>query len=247
MHTLHALAAVENGYVIVRNHSGDVDINVILIAKVIPESSRVILDIRNGKHRKAIKLSDVSLTNDEKAVLIGFHSFTGNDYCSAFFGKGKQTCWKMMIKNPKFLCIFSEFGEDWILREDIMGSLEEFVCLLYGSRRVKKVDDLRHKLFQKTYQQKNKIIDLSLLPPCQQTFRLHSLRCNFVAKIWKNSDVCTLQEPTITNHGWTGEREIQWIEKAFPDDIEQLLSEGNDDTYFEETDSESSDDSDFEP
>ena len=128
-----------------------------------------------------------------------------------------------------------------------MRSLEKFVCLLYGSRRVKKVDDLRHQLFQKTYQQKNKIIDLSLLPPYQQTLRLHSLRCNFVAKIWKNSDVCTLQEPQITNHGWTLEREIQWIDKAFPDDIEQLLSEGSDDTYFEETDSESSEDSDFEP
>ena len=150
-----------------------------------------------------------------------------------------------MIKNLKFLYIFSELGEDWILQEDIMRSLEEFVCLLYGSRRVKKVDDLRHQLFQNTYQQKNKIIDLS--PPCQQTLGLHSLRCNFVAKIWKNADVCTLKEPPTTNHGWTGERKIQWIEKAFPDDIEQLLSEGSDDTYFKETDSESSDDSDFEP
>ena len=33
------------GYVIVRNHSGDVDINAMLIAKVILEPSRVILDI----------------------------------------------------------------------------------------------------------------------------------------------------------------------------------------------------------
>ena len=145
-----------------------------------------------------------------------------------------------MIKNPKFLYIFSELAEDWIFREDIMRSLEEFVCLLYGSRRVKKVDDLRHQLFQNIYQQKNKIFDLSLLPPCQQTLGLHSLRCNFVAKIWKNADVCTLQEPPTTNHGWTGER-------IFPDDIEHLLSEGSDDTYFKETDSESSDDSDFEP
>ena len=96
-----------------------------------------------------------------------------------------------MIKNPKFLYIFSELREDWILREDIMRSLD----LLYGSRRVKKVDDLRHQPFQNTFQQKNKIIDLSLLPPCQQTFGLHSLRCNFVAKIWKNADVRTLQEP----------------------------------------------------
>ena len=154
-------------------------------------------------------------------------------------GKGKQTCWKIIIKTPKFLRIFSELQEDWILREDIMRS--------YGGRCVKKVDDLWHQLFQKTYQQKNKIIDLSLLPPCQQTLRLHSLRCNFVTKIWKNSDVCTSQEPPITYHGWTGEREIQWIEKAFSADIEQLLSEGSDDTYFGETDSESSDHSDCEP
>ena len=47
-----------------------------MIAKVIPESSRI-LDIHKGKH--AIKLSDVSLTNDDKTALIGFHSFTGND------------------------------------------------------------------------------------------------------------------------------------------------------------------------
>ena len=54
---------------------------------------------------------------------------------------------------------FSELGEDCIFREDIiLRSLEEFVCLLYGSRRIKKVDDLPHQLFQKTYQQKNKII-----------------------------------------------------------------------------------------
>ena len=79
LHTLHPLATVENGYVIVRNHSGDVDINAMLIVKVIPEPSRVILDIHKGKHRKAIKLSDVSLTNDDKAALTGFHSFTGND------------------------------------------------------------------------------------------------------------------------------------------------------------------------
>ena len=37
-----------------------------------------------------------------------------------------------------------------------MRSLEEFVCLMYDSRRVKKADDLRHQLLKKNYQQKNK-------------------------------------------------------------------------------------------
>ena len=123
---------------IVRNHSGDVDINVILIAKVIPDSSRVILDIHKGKNRRAIKLSDVSLTNDEKAALMSFHSFTGNDYCSAFFGKGKQTSWKIMIKNRNSYVFFRTWRR-LDLREDMRS--------LYGSRRVKKVDDLRYQLF----------------------------------------------------------------------------------------------------
>ena len=94
LHTLHALATVENGYVIVRNHSGDVDINAMLIAKVIPEPSRVILDIHKGKHRKTIKLSDVSLTNDDKAALIGFHSFTGNDIVLLYLVKKSKLAGK---------------------------------------------------------------------------------------------------------------------------------------------------------
>ena len=70
---------------IVRNHSGDVDINVILIAKTTDTSERVILDFNKGKYRKLLRLSDIDMTDDEKKCLIGFHAFTGSVYTSALF------------------------------------------------------------------------------------------------------------------------------------------------------------------
>ena len=51
---------------IVRNHSGDVDINVILIAKTTDTQERVILDFNKGKYRKLLRLSDIDMTDDEK-------------------------------------------------------------------------------------------------------------------------------------------------------------------------------------
>ena len=77
---------------IVRNHSGDVDINVILIAKTIDTPEKVILDFNKGKYRKLLWLSDIDMTDDKNMCLIGFQAFTGSDYTSAFFRKGKAIC-----------------------------------------------------------------------------------------------------------------------------------------------------------
>ncbi len=68
LHALHAVQCNADGFVIVRNHSGDVDINVLLISKLLEFSSRVIVDSNKGKHREIFRLSDVGLTGDEKAA-----------------------------------------------------------------------------------------------------------------------------------------------------------------------------------
>ena len=65
LHARHALNSADRGTVIVRNHSGDVDINVILIAKTIDTPERVILDFNKGKYRKLLRLSDIDMTDDE--------------------------------------------------------------------------------------------------------------------------------------------------------------------------------------
>ena len=45
------------------------------------------LTLNKGKDHKAVPLSEVDISTEEKASLIAFHAFTGNDYVSAFFLK----------------------------------------------------------------------------------------------------------------------------------------------------------------
>ena len=201
----------------------------------------MILDFNKGKYQKLWRLSDIDMTDDEKKCLIGFHAFMGSDYTSAFFRKSKAICWKVLRNNSKFLQTFVTLGDQWMPSESLMNSLEEFVCYLFGSRRLKKINLLRFHLFQKSYKQKEEITDLALLPPCQETLRLHCLRSCYVAKIWKSADICSLEVPPVQNHGWDENADILWTEKSFPDDLEMILCDVNEEDYYScEDDSESS-------
>ena len=92
LHASHVLNAQPDKTVIVRNYSGDVDITIIMLSLIIDHSEKLILDSNKGKDRKLLRLSDVDMSIQEKRSLIGFHAFTGNDYVSAFFKKGKMAC-----------------------------------------------------------------------------------------------------------------------------------------------------------
>ena len=63
----------------------------------------VFIDYGNGKNHKAIKLSNVDMETDFKQALVGFHAFTGNDYVSSFFTKGKTASWNKMVKDEKYI------------------------------------------------------------------------------------------------------------------------------------------------
>ena len=134
LHASHAVNAQPNKTVIVRNYSGDVDITVIMLSLIVNQCERVILDFNKGKDRKAVRLSDVDMSTEEKVALIGFHAFTGNDYVSAFFKKGEGACWKILLNNLRFWRVFAEVGRDWLPSDNLIQLLEEFVCLLFGSR-----------------------------------------------------------------------------------------------------------------
>ena len=141
---------------------------------------------------------------------------------SSFYRKGKAACWKILEKNPKFLKAFQDLGSNWELTDETFELLEEYICVLYGSRK-KDVNQVHHDLFQKKHVKEEKVIDLSMLPPCHSVLMLHAKRANFVAKIWKCSDEAQLQTPDIRMHGWDINKKIKWLEKEFPDNIHDLL------------------------
>ena len=143
-------------------------------------------------------LRDYQLPDDERKVLIGFHAVTGNDYTSAFFGKGKGKCWKVMKSKEKLVIAFQQLDDDWQLPEALLNTLEVFTRNLYGSRK-STVNEARYELFMKKYTKGNKVIDLVLLQPCKTSFNLHLQQCNYIARIWRCSGLTETTVPFLVN------------------------------------------------
>ena len=97
---------------------------------------------------------------------------------------------------------------------------------MYGYRK-KDVNYVRHQLLECTYSREDKIIDLSLLPPCQSSLRLHSLRANAVANIWNDADQRTAHLPDLTLHGWNEDFRIRWFDDAFSKNVIDILMDPN--------------------
>ena len=135
LHSLHALNESPRKKVIIRSPSGDTDVLIILLSKMIGHQDKIYLDYGTGLNRKGLCLSNVVMSESKLKALIGFHTFTGNDYISSFFRKGKPACWKILEKDAKFVDVFCSLGLSLELNQEVFKVLEEFVRLLYGSRR----------------------------------------------------------------------------------------------------------------
>ena len=68
LHCLLSLTCNQEKNVIVRSPSGDIDITVIMISKLLNNADRVFLDYGTGIHRKGMWLSDVDMPGSEKNV-----------------------------------------------------------------------------------------------------------------------------------------------------------------------------------
>ena len=154
--------------------------------------------------------------NDEKKLaLLAFHAFTGNDYISSFFRRGKEKSWKIVEKYSRFMTMFASLGDTWDLSEESIVLLEEFVCYLYGGKG-QSVDALRYKKYENVYRTKNKIQDLSLLPPWRRSLMLHLKRANYIARIWKLSLQAFIDFEDIELHGWNSDGTIHWTTRNSP-------------------------------
>ena len=120
---------VEGNSLMVRSPSGDIDILVLFLLHQF-DGKNVLIDNGVGKNRKIIDMSTSLLSLQQRCALAGMHAFSGNDYISSFFRKGKQTIWKLVLGNERFLQTFSEFGLFSTTREDVKVVLEEFICCL---------------------------------------------------------------------------------------------------------------------
>ena len=88
--------------------------------------------------------------------------------------------------------------------------LEEFICTLYGYKE-KNVNKVRWLKFRDKHTKQNKVIDMSALPPCEETLKLRSVRANYVAKMWRSSLQSNINAPNFSSYGWDSEGTIEWV------------------------------------
>ena len=143
--TLHSLDVLNNTdmFVYLRSPSGDTDILVLALGIIRDHKERVFYDYGNGNHRKFIWLSSLEMDENHRDTVIGFHSFTGTDYTSAFFRKGKKRCWSVMQSD-------TVLGSNWNVDQNLECLLEEDVCSLYGEKKLS-VNEVRFCIFQKKH------------------------------------------------------------------------------------------------
>jgi hypothetical protein len=157
------------------------------------------LETGKGNHRRVMCTNEIAaaLGHDITCALLGLHAFTGCDTTSAFFRKGKKSPFNIMRKNCEFVETFKCLGSSPnCVESKTLNTLEHFVCVMYGNSKMQNVNKLRCQQFQSRYSgtpedlissASSSGMDLSLLPPCRSTLKMHCLRANYQTFIWRKS------------------------------------------------------------
>ena len=167
---LVAYAKLAEDNIMIRSPSGDIDIIVLFVHHFHNSDVNIYIDNGTGAQRKVLDISSCTLPSEQCNALLGVHAFSGNDYLSSFFRKGKKTCWHAMIKKAEYITGFSKLGTDMNIGDDTKQLLEKYLCSLYGRNKMKSVNEVRKSIFWKKYKDDNKIVELCLLPPCYKNF-----------------------------------------------------------------------------
>ena len=186
LHCHDALKENSNDSVILRSASGETDILVLAVVHLFNQKRRAYIDSGRSASRKVYWMNDIVLSEDEVNRLVPFHALTGNDYVSSFLRKGKLHYRKVLEKSERFLAAIQHLGATWELPSFTFQQVPAYVCALYENTKCS-VNKLTADIFDKKYGQKNKVIGLSLLRPCESALMLHCKGENYVAKIWKST------------------------------------------------------------
>ena len=233
--TQHALDNAEKlDHVCVRSSSGDIDIPIILVGAFGKCKTQILIDNGTGKNRKTIRIDSSKLTEKQQMTFIAFHAMSGNDYVSGFMRKSKKT-WALVAKDKDLTDLFCQLGVGELTEE----AYEKLRCLSAGcmdTKRLKKVNEWRAIMFWAKLRKNGKVPDLSSLPPCSSSLKKHTSRAHYVSKIWKQAIFPLQHIDSFVNNGWLADGSIDWIDVAFPEELESIFAEKTVDASTEDDD-----------
>ena len=163
---------------------------------------------------------------------------TGCDYASLFFKKGKVRPLKLLQKDTDAQIVLSELSTFEEIDENTISTIEGYVCKIYASKNICKVNDLRTQIFQKKYAKIKledrlncvKKLDSSLIPQCKEVLLLKIKRVHLIVRPWASAIVAHPPDDRPEEFGWTfsndGKYIIKWFEgPAAPRVLDVTISE----------------------
>ena len=163
----------------------------------------MLFDTGTGDKRRLVNVQAVAkdLGDEINLALVALHAFTGCDTTSAFVRRGKVKPLTLLKKHPEFLPTFHALGSRVDIEDRVFKDLEKFTCLMYGSK-LGDINSLRYEKFIERFSAKPgevltsyNGVDMSLLPPCRESLKMHVRRANYQALIWKKADQATPSIP----------------------------------------------------
>ena len=142
-----------------------------------------------GKHFRYVHINSVCSTlGKEKCIALpAFHSFTGCDTTSGFFGRGKKSAWEAWKSFPgvteAFLYMATNPHAPLTVECEHFKLLEQFCVVIYDrTSNLDSVNEARREMFC----QKNRTMET--IPPTQNALLQHCKRVAYQAGIWSTSD-----------------------------------------------------------
>ena len=137
------------------------------------------------------------LTWEQRLVLLSVYCLTGCDSCSAIFSIGKKKVFNVMLANAENIKIVAKMGTDSCLPFEIRQVCVKFVGVLYGAVNCGSLNKLRTEKVLK-----NKHVKPKKLPPTDDSFLLHMLRCTYQLLVWKGCLSAMQQLPDPLEFGY---------------------------------------------
>ena len=236
--------------VVVRTADTDCLIITLGCTSRIDDEIKILLEVgTNSKNTlRYISIDDLYLELGETLckTLPAYHELTGSDYTSSFSRKGKIKPLKIIENSPKFQSALISLAEEHTIGEDTKKDIQEFICHIYGMKKLSCMNQARLQMFLNKYGAKSKDkrltiskkLDGSSLPPCHRVLAKKIERAFYVSKMWMSSVLPHPPQLSPLDFGWEltpdGHYRICWYHgESCPNKLDIVIddqSKSDDDT-----------------
>ena len=174
--------------------------------------ARLVIQWKAAKNKwKFIDVGMLRVKHGEEVAqaLLGFHAYSGCDTVSGMCGKGKKTFFKVLVTNAEFHAAMIRLGENLEVDDELIEACEHGLCVIYGHGACHDINQVRYDMLSKGAESHQ-------IPPTPDAHRLHVMRANYQAYIWKHSIDGQFVAPTPNGHGWVivdNKIDIVWMTK----------------------------------